>query len=256
MKRIVQFVMLTFLISWTLWLLQYLGQEEILPSWFQIFGMFGLFGPFIVFMILVKKDGLTYKEVFKKLFQKASIKIILFAVLSPMIISAISYIIYRNYAVGDIEPIGVTFASFVPLALSILFVGGPVEEFGWRGYLLPRLRGKYSFILTIIIMGIIHGVWHIPLHFLDGTVQQALPIYEYLIVTLAITVSYVFIYEYTKSLIPMIILHWMANLSSAIFPYFYNIEGRYALLILTLVLDIILIGIYYIKKRKNEKIIA
>lgn len=256
MKRIVQFVMLTFLISWTFWLLQYLGQEEILPSWFQIFGMFGLFGPFIAFMILVKKDGLKYKEVFKKLFQKTSIKLILFAVLSPMIISAISYIIYRNYAVGDIEQIGVTFASFFPLALSILFVGGPVEEFGWRGYLLPKLRNKYSFILTILIMGIIHGVWHIPLHFLDGTVQQALPIYEYLIVTLAITVSYVFIYEYTKSLIPMIILHWMANLSSAIFPYFYNMEGRYALLILTLVLDIVLIGIHYVKKRKSEKIIA
>ena len=252
MKRIIQYTVITFLVSWSLWGLQYLGQEGILPEWVQLFGMFGLFGPFIAFMILIKMDNKTYKETFKKLFQKVPSWTIIFVLVSPLVLSGLSYLIYRQFEMGTIEPIGVTFISFVPIALMILFVGGPVEEFGWRGYLLPKLREKYSIILSIIILGVMHGLWHLPLHYLNGTVQEAIPVYEFLIVTIAITVSYVFIYEYTKSLIPMIILHWFGNLSSAIFPYFYNVEGRYALLILTLILDLVLI----LKLYRNKLVIV
>lgn len=252
MNKIVTYILITFGISWSLWGLQYLGQEEVLPEWFQIFGMFGLFGPFIAFMILTKREGKQYKTVFKNLFSKSPTWVILFALVSPMVLSAIAYLIYRRFETGTIQPIGITIASVIPIALMILFVGGPIEEFGWRGYLLPKLREKYSFLITIVLIGIIHGVWHIPLHYLNGTVQQAIPIYEFLIITVAISVSYVFIFEYTKSLIPMILLHWFANLSSAIFPYYYNMQGRYALLAVTVLLDIILIGMYFRKKRINK----
>lgn len=247
MKRIIQYIAITFGISWSLWGLQYLGQEGILPEWFQIFGMLGLFGPFAAFMILTKKDGNTYKQTFKALFQKAPTWTIVFALISPMILSGVAYLFYRVFETGTIEPLGVTLVSVIPIALMILFVGGPVEEFGWRGYLLPKVRSEHNIIQTILFIGIIHGIWHLPLHYLNGTVQQAIPIYEFVIMTVAITVSYVFLYEYTKSLIPMIALHWFANLSSAIFPYFYNTEGRYALLMLTLVLDGVLL--YLLHKR-------
>lgn len=245
MKRAIHFITITFLFSWTAWGLQILGQEGILPEWVQLFGMFGVFGPFVAFMILVKKDGQSYKEVFKRLFRKAPTWTIIFMAVSPFVLSGLSYLVYRNYEIGTLEPLGVTLASFLPIALMILFVGGPIEEFGWRGYLLPRLRNKYSFLVTVLIMGVIHGLWHLPLHYLNGTVQEAIPVYEFLLVTIAITVSYVFVYEFTKSLIPFIVLHWAANYSSAVFPYYYNVEGRYALLIVTLILDIILIFIYH-----------
>jgi membrane protease YdiL (CAAX protease family) len=239
-----------------LWGLQYLGQEGFLPEWLQIFGMFGLFGPFIAFLILIKKDDLRYRVVFRNLFKKPPIWTILFVVISPFVLSGISYIVYRFFVDGNPQPLGVTLASFLPIALMILFVGGPVEEFGWRGYLLPKLREKYSFIVTILLLGMIHGVWHIPLHYLNGTVQEAIPIYEFVLITVAITVSYVFVYEYTKSLIPFIVLHWAANFSSAVFPYFYNIQGRYALLIVTLVLDAILIIIHYSRKKRRHNLDA
>ena len=251
MKRIIQYITITFGISWALWGLQYLGQEGFLPEWVQIFGMFGLFGPLIAFLILIKKDGLKYRGVFRNLFQKPPLWTILFVVISPFVLSGISYLVYRYFVDGSPQPLGVTFASFLPIALMILFVGGPVEEFGWRGYLLPKLRDRYSFLITILVLGFLHGLWHLPLHYLNGTVQEAIPIYEFLLITVAITVSYVFVYEYTKSLIPFIVLHWAANYSSAVFPYFYNIEGRYALLIVTLVLDVILITVYYIRNRRS-----
>lgn len=252
MKRIILFIAITFGFSWLMWGLQYLGQENILPEWFQLFGMFGLFGPFVAFMILTKRDNKSYKETFRNLFTKAPLWTIVFVLVSPMVLSAIAYVVYLGTNTGANEPLGVTLLSIIPIALMILFVGGPVEEFGWRGYLLPKLRDKHGFILTVLILGLIHGVWHIPLHYLNGTVQEAIPIYEFLIVTVAITVSYVFVYEYTKSLIPMIALHWFANLSSAIFPYYYNQQGRYALLVVYIILDIVLIVL--IRNRQNKTI--
>ena len=241
MKKIIKFILLTFAFSWGLWGLQILGQNGVLPEWFQAFGMLGLFGPLFALIVITKIEKKSLKETFKNMFSKAPVWTIIFAVISPMILSGTAYLIYVATA-DNAEPLGVTLVTFLPIAFMILFVGGPVEEFGWRGYLLPKLRDKYSIIITILIMGIIHGIWHIPLHYINGTVQEAIPIYEFLIVTIAITVSYVFIYEYTKSIIPMIILHWFANYSSAIFPYFYSSQGRYALLIFTIILDIILIS--------------
>lgn len=252
MKRIVQYILITFGFSWSMWGLQYLGQENILPEWVQIFGMLGLLGPFIAFIILIKFDGKPYKETFKRLFIKPPLWTVLFVLISPMFLSFLAYLIYLGTNSGVNEPLGVTLISLIPIALMILFVGGPVEEFGWRGYLLPKLREKQGFIVTVLILGVIHGLWHIPLHYLNGTVQNALPIYEFVIVTVAITASYVFVYEYTKSLIPMIALHWFANLSSAIFPYYYNQQGRYAILITYILLDIVLIVL--IKRRQNKTI--
>lgn len=247
MKKAIIFVLLAYAISWGLWTFSILGQNGILPEWVQMIGQVGLFGPFFAYLIMLKIDKET--RPFKQLFSKSNYKIILFVLLSPLVISLISYIV-SILLNNETFSFGVSLASLIPTALFILLLGGPVEEFGWRGYLLPKLRNNYSFIITALILGLIHGLWHLPLHYLNGTVQEALPIYEFILITVATTVSYVFIYEYTKSLIPMILLHWFGNLSSAIFEYFYTQEGRYAIFVLTVILDIVLIVL--INRRKKR----
>lgn len=37
------------------------------------------------------------------------------------------------------------------------------EELGWRGYLLPKLTEKYSIRSSILISGVIWGIWHAPM---------------------------------------------------------------------------------------------
>ena len=37
------------------------------------------------------------------------------------------------------------------------------EEWGWRGYLLPKMMGKYKMLTVLLINGIIWGLWHAPL---------------------------------------------------------------------------------------------
>ncbi|NLN86173.1 MAG: CPBP family intramembrane metalloprotease [Syntrophomonadaceae bacterium] len=44
-----------------------------------------------------------------------------------------------------------------------MFTSGPVlEEFGWRGYALPKLQAKYSPLKSSLILGFMWAVWHCP----------------------------------------------------------------------------------------------
>jgi membrane protease YdiL (CAAX protease family) len=36
------------------------------------------------------------------------------------------------------------------------------EEFGWRGFLLPRLAGTMRLVPAAVLVGLIWGVWHLP----------------------------------------------------------------------------------------------
>lgn len=58
-------------------------------------------------------------------------------------------------------------------ALAYTFLAGPIaEEFGWRGYVQPRLRQLYRPLATTVVLGAMWGLWHVPLYFLDGTGQH------------------------------------------------------------------------------------
>jgi membrane protease YdiL (CAAX protease family) len=58
--------------------------------------------------------------------------------------------------------------------LAYTLVSGPLaEEFGWRGFVQPRLRLRYGRVWTAVVMAIVWGLWHVPLFFLTGTGQHA-----------------------------------------------------------------------------------
>lgn len=60
--------------------------------------------------------------------------------------------------------------GFVGLTL----LAGPLaEEFGWRGYLQPRIRRNHGVAAASLIIGPIWAIWHLPLFFLHGTGQHA-----------------------------------------------------------------------------------
>ncbi|GAA4864063.1 type II CAAX endopeptidase family protein [Saccharopolyspora cebuensis] len=56
-----------------------------------------------------------------------------------------------------------------------MVVAGPLaEEPGWRGTAYPRLRASMGRFRIGLVLGVIWAVWHLPLFFLDGTVQHQL----------------------------------------------------------------------------------
>ena len=57
----------------------------------------------------------------------------------------------------------------------ILLLGGPLgEEFGWHGYALPALQTRHGWRVSSLLLGAVWGLWHLPLFFVAGTVQDRL----------------------------------------------------------------------------------
>jgi membrane protease YdiL (CAAX protease family) len=44
------------------------------------------------------------------------------------------------------------------------------EEPGWRGFALPRLQEQYGPLAGSLILGTLHGLWHLPVYFIPGTI--------------------------------------------------------------------------------------
>ncbi|MFC8099761.1 CPBP family intramembrane glutamic endopeptidase [Streptomyces sp. NPDC057363] len=56
-----------------------------------------------------------------------------------------------------------------------MLVSGPLsEEPGWRGTAYPRMRAAAGRLRTGATLGVVWAVWHLPLFFVDGTVQNDL----------------------------------------------------------------------------------
>ncbi len=67
---------------------------------------------------------------------------------------------------GTVSLITQAVAAFsLGIVINMIFTFG--EEFGWRGYLLPRLAPAGE-VFAAILVGIIWGLWHAPLIVLDG----------------------------------------------------------------------------------------
>jgi hypothetical protein len=58
---------------------------------------------------------------------------------------------------------------FIPGFIVKFFLdAGLGEELGWRGFLLPRLQARHNALVSSIIVGVVWGLWHLPLFMLEG----------------------------------------------------------------------------------------
>lgn len=52
--------------------------------------------------------------------------------------------------------------AFLPNVLTGLLIPSLGEEPGWRGFALPRLQKDFGPVLSTLILGTLHGIWHLP----------------------------------------------------------------------------------------------
>lgn len=48
------------------------------------------------------------------------------------------------------------------------------EEFGWRGFALPRVQARHGALAASLVVGVFHWLWHTPLFFVEGVNQYQL----------------------------------------------------------------------------------
>ena len=65
-------------------------------------------------------------------------------------------------------PLILTF--YLPAAAFGIIFPSLGEEPGWRGFALPRLQQQYGPLLGTLILGVIHGLWHLPVYFIPGMI--------------------------------------------------------------------------------------
>jgi membrane protease YdiL (CAAX protease family) len=100
--------------------------------------------------------------------------------------------------------------------LSFLFINlitGPLgEEFGWRGFALPRLLERFQPLLAAVILGAIWGAWHLPSFMMAGTPQSGLQLPYFLLsaLCLSVIITWVFIHV-RQSIFFGFLFHYMIN---------------------------------------------
>jgi membrane protease YdiL (CAAX protease family) len=91
------------------------------------------------------------------------------------------------------------FTVFFPQAVFIILTASFAEELGWRGFALPRLQQRYGPVLGTVILGTLHGLWHLPVFFTGLLGPFILTSYVgFLIVAIATTFFYTWVFNHTK----------------------------------------------------------
>ncbi len=157
---------------------------------------------------------------------------------------------------------------FIPLFIMKFFLdAGLGEELGWRGFLLPRLQARHSALVSSIIVGIVWGLWHLPLFMLEGMsptyefgqaygVIPALLVYTVFIV-IPYSILFTWVYNNTKG---SLLLAFVFHASQAWFELFRdpgNLFGPYlgfaAILTVTAIVVVLYSGAKNLS-RKNERV--
>jgi membrane protease YdiL (CAAX protease family) len=108
-----------------------------------------------------KKKGVDFR--FKKIWLVAILLLPLVIFTGGTLFSALSGATKLDFSALSNPPYAII-AFFV-----ILLTGGPLqEEFGWRGYALPRLQSRFSALVSSLILGFFWWLWHLPLVFIPG----------------------------------------------------------------------------------------
>jgi len=169
-RHVICFVLLAYGIAWAIWVTQ-LGpaiknalRDGRTPDNFAATPavMLGMYAPAlaaVVMRVVISKEGLR-----RSLGPLPSPRMTLAAVFIPMAFVLILVAIITATNIGDAtagKPVGTLLAilTFVGVPISTALAFG--EEFGWRGYLLPKLL-PLGEVKAAVIVGLIWGPWHLP----------------------------------------------------------------------------------------------
>lgn len=97
------------------------------------------------------------------------------------------------------------------------------EELGWRGYVLARLQGKHSAIVSSLFVGVIWAAWHIPKFLAPGNTS---PFALFAVKILADAILYTWLYNNTRgSLLIVTIFHSAGNTAGVFLPVATTVAG-------------------------------
>lgn len=238
-KRLIQYLVRTFTISWSSWLVLALLVKNSIITFSSIIGtilfIIGGFAPTISAISLQEEK--SFKSIVSFVFshkRNSLIYLLLFCVLESLVIGLSSI---------ELNP-EVPLYAIPMIFLVCTFVGGGNEELGWRGTMQPILEKKVAFPIATVITGVVWSIWHLPLWFIDGTTQQNIPFLWFTIYAIFLSYWLACVYKRSNCVFYCAVLHGISNLLMSVFVMKVNLFFAFGLIIM----DIIAIVLWYKKE--------
>ena len=177
-RNLVIFLVATFFWTWACYTpIAVSGNSPYQMPW-MILLILGGMGPSLVgvVMVLMSKDKEQRRDYWRRCFSFRQVRLVWWLVillLFPIIYAlSIAVDIALGGSLPGMEQLRSLIANpaAIPLTAFISFLSGPwAEEFGWRGYALDRIMKPLGVIPGTILLGLIWGVWHLPLFYMPAT---------------------------------------------------------------------------------------
>ena len=225
-KSLWLFFLLAYAFSWLFWIPQALAANGMaLPVWVSEFlaSLFNpaAFGPLVAALVLafldegwkgaigLLKRGLDFR--FKKVW------LLPILLLPPLIFTgAILLSVFTGATPLDSSVLSNPIVAIVALVIILLTAGPLQEEFGWRGYALPRLQTRFNALVSSLILGVLWWLWHLPLVFIPNRFMVSSPLLFGALMVEMVLVSILFTWIYNNtggSILAAMLFHTIMNWS-------------------------------------------
>lgn len=153
----------------------------------------------------------------------------------------------------------------LPINFFLVFVAFFGEEYGWRYYMQPYLQRKYGRRGGVLLLGVVWGLWHLPVDFFYYTTPDMgiLAALSQQITCITLGIFFAYAYMKTNNIWVPVILHYLNNNLIPVISANYSAEVlqnqqiRWVDLPISLVVNGIFFGIFLffgpLKKKSIEK---
>ena len=187
---------------------------------------------------LVTREG--FKNSMLRLNLRGNVRYYLVACFAPLVLTLIGTVAYyicfpsdfslAEFRGADMTKIGMMLVAIVLVILSpfLNFIPALGEEWGWRGYLLPKVAERMKFLPATLLTGFIWGIWHAPIVVAGHNYGFGYSGYPWLgivamcifCIVAGILLSYLTLR--TKSCLPAALAHGAINGTATLGMLFYN----------------------------------
>lgn len=135
-------------------------------------------------------------------------RLYLFALLVPVAVGEGSNVLYALAGV-PLELRGYSPALYALQFVWVLLFTGALEEFGWRGFLQPRLQQRHSALVAGLVVGVVWVLWHLRLFYFGAAGYGELPRYALWVVAAAVVMAW--LYNRTGGSVLLVMLFHASN---------------------------------------------
>lgn len=267
---------LTFVLSWLFWLPAALASHGLMsfPVAPMVNGILGAFGPTLagVMMTALEAGWPGLKSLGRRLWVgRVGCQWYLFVLFWPALLSLVGTLVgiaFLGKPAPDFanppfvaqyplppEALQIGWWFFLPFVfLQQMTIGSAMgEELGWRGYALPHLQARTNALYASIILGLLWGIWHLPLYWTVGDARASMSVGWLLAGLVLEAILYTWVFNHTKGSLLLALLFHAATAVTSLFLAAVIVPWVGFVVTLGLVTGIVVMeGDQWLKRKEQE----